>query len=846
MDTRREFLRKAILLSGTAGIAGAIPPSVKRALDIDPEQGSTYLDAEHIVILMQENRSFDHCFGSLWGVRGFNDPRAITLPDKNKVWIQTDKAGDSYTPFRFDIHHSKVTWMGSLPHTRSSQVDAFNRGKYDQWLNAKHSGDKKYADMPLTMGYYTREDLPFNYALADAFTICDQNFCSAMTGTWPNRLFFWSGTIRSEKNGNATAFVRNHIPYGSAHWKTFPELLEDNHISWKVYQNDLTAGGGLTGDQRAWLTNFTCNPLEYLSQYNVRFFPRYYQSLQKLADSLPAKILELETKLSTMSPGDEGYGKLQREITTKKEVLQGTKEQLIKWNPDNFDKLSSYQKDLYHKAFVSNEGDPDYRDLIMLKYKDNDIERELLIPKGDILYQFRKDVENGLLPAVSWLVPSQNLSDHPSAPWYGAWFTSEILDILTKNPDVWKKTIFILTYDENDGYFDHIPPYVAPDPEDKETGKCSPGVNVTGVEFIRREQEMAEGWSKSEARTGPIGLGFRVPMIIASPWSRGGKVCSQVFDHTSALQFLEGFLSKKFNKHIKEDNISAWRRTICGDLTAVFSKFDKGPVNAVPFIKRNTFVEGIYNARFTPRPADFKKLSPAEITQINEEPLSSSCLPKQEPGLRVACPLPYELYADGKLSNDKKRFVLKMQAGTEVFGKLSAGSPFKVYIPVIYGQGKNAERSRSWDYAVTPGDILTDDWPIDSFENNKYHVRAYGPDGFYREFMGNVIDPLIEIRCEYERHRLFKNRLTGNVAIKIINLDTAHACHIEIKDNAYKNNPLFKTIPSSEKENRVLGLKKSFGWYDFSIRVKGYPHFMKRYAGHVETGQESYSDPVMS
>ena len=185
MDTRRDFLKKSLLLSGAAGLSSALPASIRRALAIDPHLGSTYLDARHVVILMQENRSFDHCFGTLQGVRGFNDPRAILLPDKKPVWFQTNARGETYAPFRLDIKDSKITWMGSLPHSRASQVDAYNGGKHDQWLNAKRSGNKQYADMPLTMGHFTREDLPFNYAMADAFTVCDQNFCSAMTSTTP-------------------------------------------------------------------------------------------------------------------------------------------------------------------------------------------------------------------------------------------------------------------------------------------------------------------------------------------------------------------------------------------------------------------------------------------------------------------------------------------------------------------------------------------------------------------------------------------------------------------------------------------------------------------------------------
>src|SRR6195952_573407 len=169
MDSRREFLKKAALLAGAAGLHNAFPASVKKALSINPLPGSTYLDAEHIVVLMQENRSFDHCFGTLQGVRGFNDPRAITLPDKNLVWMQTNEAGETYTPFRFDIRNTKATWLGSTPHTRSSQVDANNLGKYDRWLQAKRVSDPKYANAPMTLGHYSREDIPFYYAMADAF-----------------------------------------------------------------------------------------------------------------------------------------------------------------------------------------------------------------------------------------------------------------------------------------------------------------------------------------------------------------------------------------------------------------------------------------------------------------------------------------------------------------------------------------------------------------------------------------------------------------------------------------------------------------------------------------------------
>src|SRR5438034_9161472 len=132
MDTRRSFLKKAALLSGGGGLLKSLPPSIQKALAINPAIGSSFYDAEHIVFLMQENRSFDHSYGTLQGVRGFNDPRAIRLPNNNLVWLQTNKAGETYLPFRLDIKQTKITWMGSLPHTWTDQVDARNNGKYDR------------------------------------------------------------------------------------------------------------------------------------------------------------------------------------------------------------------------------------------------------------------------------------------------------------------------------------------------------------------------------------------------------------------------------------------------------------------------------------------------------------------------------------------------------------------------------------------------------------------------------------------------------------------------------------------------------------------------------------------
>ena len=430
METRRDFLKKTALLSGGIGLANSLPASIRRALEIDPAAGSTYLDAEHIVILMQENRSFDHCFGTLQGVRGFNDPRVISLPGNNPVWLQSNEAGKTYAPFRLNIKDTKITWMGSLPHSRASQVDANNLGKYDKWLEAKKSGNKKYAAMPLTLGYYNREDLPFNYAMADAFTICDQNFSSAMTSTTPNRSFFWTGKIMSEENNLPKANIRNDdYPFGKQQWKTFPELLQENGIGWKFYQNEITCGSGFKGNEGSWLGNFGCNLLESFKAYNVQFTPRNITRLKNLIDTLPAEIKKLQ---GAHPSSDEEAEKIKKAIAKKQEALDKAKADLEKWSRENFEKLSPEQKQLFYNAFVINDGDKDYRSLDTLNYSHNGKQRSMEVPAGDILHQFRKDVGEGKLPAVSWVTPPQNFSDHPSAPWYGAWYVSEVLDILTQ------------------------------------------------------------------------------------------------------------------------------------------------------------------------------------------------------------------------------------------------------------------------------------------------------------------------------------------------------------------------------------------------------------------------------
>jgi phospholipase C len=522
-------------------------------------------------------------------------------------------------------------------------------------------------------------------------------------------------------------------------------------------------------------------------------------------------------------------------------VLNNATTELTKWTKEAFEQLSEREKSLYRNAFVVNNGDPSYRSVAKLKYNDGTVKRELTVPESDILFQFRKDVNQGKLPAVSWLAGPQNFSDHPSAPWYGAWYVSEILDILTKNPGVWKKTIFILTYDENDGYFDHIPPFSIPDNSKPGTGKCSAGID-TEIEHVRLENELKQGISAKQAREGAVGLGFRVPMIIASPWSRGGKVCSQLFDHTSTLQFLETFVNQKFNKNIQIENISRWRRTICGDLTAAFSPFDGSPVPKIPFLDRDPFVEDIYNAQFRKEPSGYKALTTQQVDAIKKR--DTNIAAEQEKGTRPSSALTYELIADSNINNLKKQVEIKMTAGNRLFGNKASGAPFTVYAPGKFvDENGVTDILKTWSFAVAAGDSITYGWPLDAFENGQYHLQLYGPNGFYREFRGNNNDPALNFTFEYEMDE-HKNA-TGNIVIEIGNNDLGNDHTIEIKDTAYNNKTIKIQLASAGSETILLPLGNSHGWYDFTIAIDGGKQFEKRYAGRVETGKESISDPFM-
>lgn len=842
MDSRRDFIKKATLLSTGAGLFGMIPDSIRKAMAIDPKAGTTFLDAEHIVVLMQENRSFDHSFGTLRGVRGFNDPRAMQLPDKLPVWLQTNAEANTYAPFRLNIKDTKSTWMSALPHSWADQVDALNKGRNNRWLDVKQSGRQEYKKLPLTMGYYNRADIPFYYAMADAFTVCDHAFCSSLTGTTPNRLYLWSGTIRDRKHIDAKANVLNSdVNYSNeVNWTTFPERLEENGISWGIYQNEISLPMGWKGEEESWLANFTNLPLEWFSQYNVRFSKGFQAYIQQVLKENPEKI-ELLGKQAGNATGPNKE-KLEKELSAAKAQLRMAESVQKEWTPERWEKLTKKEKNLHNKAFITNNNDPDYHKTTRFEYNDNGTEREMELPKGDILHQFRSDVRTGKLPTISYVVAPCNFSDHPGAPWYGAWYLSEVMDVLTENPEVWKKTIFIVCYDENDGYFDHLPPYSAPYPQGPDTGATTEGID-TSIEYSPIEQGYARNGknTKENARGNSIGLGFRVPLLIASPWSRGGYVNSEVFDHTSVLQLMEKFLSHKTGKKIEETNITDWRRTVCGDMSSVFRPYNGEAIKLPEFTGKETFMESIHSAKFKDLPTGFHAFSDNEKEKLRADPKASKLLPVQEKGTRPACGLPYDLYADGKLISPGQ-FQVTFGASDKILGNKATGSPFKAYTSAKYKNTDGEwENGKAWDFAVAKGKHLQHTWKTENFEGENLQLVISGPNGFHREFNIGKGSTVPAVRLSVE---ITKSAPRGQVVLSIENT-TGTSLSLQLKDESYKSGFLKQlNIAKGKTSSLSWDTHNSFGWYDLSITDD--KDFFQRFAGHVENGKESMSDPLLN
>lgn len=277
---------------------------------------------------------------------------------------------------------------------------------------------------------------------------------------------------------------------------------------------------------------------------------------------------------------------------------------------------------------------------------------------------------------------------------------------------------------------------------------------------------------------------------------------------------------------------------MCGDLTSVFRPYHGEPAQKPAFLDRDKLVQDIYNAKFASDPAGYKPLHADEIALINQHGTKSGLLPSQEKGIRNACPLPYELYSHGVISEDRKSFSVAMAAGSRLFGEGSAGAPFYVYMHNLKSPWAHNHR----DYAVKAGDQLRDEWILSTFEQEVYDLHVYGPNGFYRAFRGNADDPMIEIRCGYPVNSAGKP--TGNLEVNIRNRGSK-PCTVSLADESYGSPAQAIIVQPRASEHVIVDLEKQYGWYDISLVVQGKPDFRQQFAGHVETAQVSKTDPLM-
>jgi phospholipase C len=321
---------------------------------------------------------------------------------------------------------------------------------------------------------------------------------------------------------------------------------------------------------------------------------------------------------------------------------------------------------------------------------------------------------------------------------------------------------------------------------------------------------------------------------VASPWTRGGWVNSQLFDHSSTLQFLETFVANKQGQPVREENLSAWRRSISGDLTSVFRPSDPAGT-LLDYVKRDPFVVSIAEAQFKPVPSGYRELTAAEIAQSRAKPAGASWMPRQEPGTRPACALPYELYAEGRLSSDGTHFELMLRADDKLHGARSAGAPFNVYLRNL----ADATKLQAATYAVRAGDTHVCSYPLALFARGGYEIEVHAPNGFYRHFHAGAEPQPIVLEVGYE---LQHEAATGNLRLLLHNV-AATSVAVEIADNAYGGKPVRRTLRPGRPEVVLLASSGNRGWYDYSLRTPR--HGETRFAGRVETGRPSITDPVM-
>ncbi|ALX16628.1 phospholipase C, phosphocholine-specific [Burkholderia cepacia JBK9] len=703
---RRSFLRAAA--AGTA--FSMFPPAIRRALAIPANnQTGTINDVQHVVIFMQENRSFDHYFGTMPGVRGFGDRLTIPQPGAASVWQQND-GKRPVLPFYLDSTKGNALLVGGA-HSWTDSHSAWDNGRMTAWPASK--GDA-------SMGYLRQSDLPFHFALANAFTVCDAYHCSLHGGTNSNRIFLWTGT--NGPTGSNTAVVNNDgwDGLGSSKtgltWTTYPERLQASGVSWKVYQN--------------MPDNYTDNPLAGFATF------------RKVNETVPGSPNAPYTPaMEALSPLYKGIGNT--------------------------------------------------------------------MPDGGFLQSLADDIAANRMPQVSWIVSPTAYCEHPGAstPGQGAYYLQRLLDTLTANPDVWSKTVLFVNYDENDGFFDHMPP---PNPPSRNPDGTYAGKSTVTTQYEYFTLPNPPGDSSPLAPDGrPYGPGPRVPMFVVSPWSTGGWVNSEVFDHTSVLRFLE----QRFG--VQEPNISPWRRAVCGDMTSAFNfKNPNGnPTTSLPAP--------------TKAAADAQHVQQALMGAVPVPSVALQQMPVQPQGTRPSRALPYELHTSASADVSGGLLWLTFSnTGT-------VGAVFHVYDKLHLDRAPRR-------FTVEAGKQLSDAWRVVADDAGNYDLWVLGPNGFLREFQGNVAKaasgPVPEIRVCYDP-------ANDAVYLTIMNVGNA-ASQVTVTSNAYRTDgPWRYAVPAGMQVEPYWTLAASSGWYDFTLAAEN--GLVRRFAGRVETGRDSISDPAM-
>ena len=680
-NTRRDFIRMAAMGAVGAGFTSA---TIRRALALPAaRQSGTIEDVQHIVVLMQENRSFDHYYGTMRGVRGQNDRVPVRMPDGRPVWLQRRQKNHDQliTPFHLDTSTTAAQAVTWLDHSWEKTNAAYAGGRHNAWPANK-------TDM--TMGHYVRKDIPFHFELADAFTVCDHYFCSVPGPTHPNRMYLMTGMVDPTGAGggplldNVDIVDNPEVPPFT--WTTYPERLQQAGISWQVYQQGLT-----------W-----------------------------------------------KDPENGNYGL---------NVLQ------------NF------------KQFIDA---PEGSELQRRGYAIRSLD------------QFATDIKTGQLPQVSWLMPPAIFSEHPKyMPAYGATYISRVIDSLTADPEVWSRTVLLVMYDENDGYFDHIVPPQAPSP-------VLPGKsNVSTEGEIHNKVNPAHKPHYTEDQL-PYGLGPRVPLLAISPWSKGGFVCSQVFDHSSVIRFIE----TRFGVH--EPNISPWRRAVCGDLTTAFD-FDRTDASPVTL----------------PDTSAYRAQADAAVKSLPEPMVPSAdagnVMAGQEEGVRAARALPYVF--DVRCHKSGGSWTLRVentgsQAVSLIAYRESAGD-----LPPLH-------------YTVAAHSTLDDAVPL---ADGEQALAVHGPNGFYRRFAWSAAQTASPAEIRISASADFTA-----LQVQVRNLrDQPLECRVI--DSAYGGDTQTHHLPAGGQIVQRLALADRHHWYDVTISAAG---AVWRMAGHIETGKPSFSDPA--